>query len=204
MGFLDILKTLGKDALNIGTGGISGAVTDLFGAGGAAAGGYAKDAASNRDAQYAGQLDLAKLLAQRDQNQAQLNLNADNSYTSNQIARQQEGDASAQNAWRRLLSAQHTLSPSAMPNITPYAMARRQPTDAETQGANALTSEVMQRLQGGNPITPVTRTDVTLGYDPMSTVDPNLLKAGTGERLSNILGPALAFLGRPKKDKEAA
>lgn len=204
MGLGSIFKGIGKGLLNVGTGGISGAIGDLLGAGGAGIAGASASAANNRGNQFEGQIGLAKLLADRDQAQQQLNLNADNSFTSNAIARQKSGDDSAQNAWRKLLSAQHTLSPGMAPqNAGPYNMAQRMPTDAERTGAEALSGEVMGRLQGGNPIAPVERTNVNLGYDPLSTIEPNLLKAGTGEKLGGWLAPILTYLGQ-QKNKEAS
>ena len=184
----------------------AGSIPGALGAGGAAIGAASKSAAENRDAKLSGQLDLAKLLMENEQakagigrDQAQLNLGADNNYVANQIARQQSGDASAQNAWKRLLSAQHTLSPNLAPNVSKYDAPARMPTDAEKQGANALTAEVMGRLQGGNPIAPVTRTDVTLPpwtYDPSKSVDPSLLNPGTGEKVGGWLSPILGYLGQ--------
>lgn len=166
---------------------------DPFKAAGAGLAAGSNAAANNRGNQYAGQLDLAQLLSGNANNQANLNLNADNSYNTNQIARQTSGDASAQNAWRRLQSAQHALSPSVMPSVSPYTVARTPPTAATQDGANALTQEVMARLQGGNPIAPVNRTDVSIG-NPTAGVDPNLLKAGKGEKTTGILGAILSAL----------
>lgn len=128
--------------------------------------------ANNRGEKFAGQLDLQQLLMQRDQQNFQ-----------NSIAREQEGRTGASDAWRKLLSAQHTLSPAAMPNITPYAAAQRMPTDAERAGADALTQEVLKRLQGGNPIGPFQQS-------PM-TVDPKLLNPGLFERIAGYAAPAL-------------
>lgn len=198
-----IFGKIGKGALNIGTGGLSGTLGDIFGAGGAGLGGYASDSAKNRDAQFSGQMDLAKLLNDREMERQRLGANADNDYTSNQIARSQEGRASLQDAWRKLQSAQHVTNPGARPQLAgPYNVAPRQASGAEQQGADAMTQEVMARLQGGNPIAPVDKRSVNLGYDPMSTVDPKLLKTPGGERLSGILGPLFSFLGRPKPQQD--
>lgn len=186
------------------TGGASlAALGPILGAGGAALGGFASDSAKNRDAQFSGQMDLATLLNQREMQRQQLTAGADNDYTSNQIARSQEGRASGQDAWRKLLASQHTLDPGARPQLAgPYNVAPRQANPIERQGADAMANEVMQRLQGGNPIAEVTKRPVNLQYDPMSTVDPALLKTPGGENLSNILGPLFSFLGKPKP-KEA-
>jgi len=167
----------------------------ILGAGGAAVGSMANAAAQNRGAAFGGQLDLATLLAQRDMGLQQLRAGADNDYTSNQIARENSGMATQNNAWANLLKAQRVLNPVAMPNVSPYQSAQRQATDAEKQGANALTAEVMARLQGGNPVAAIEKRDPKFDYDPMKTIDPRLLKPGTGEKIGGILAPILASIG---------
>jgi hypothetical protein len=83
-----------------------------------------------------------------------------------------------------------------MPNVAgPYAMAQRQPTAMERQGGEALSAEVLARLQGGNPMEAVTRRDPGLEYDPTAQVDLNLLNAGRGEKVSGWLGALLGGLG---------
>lgn len=161
-------------------------------------GGIASGQAQNRGNKLSGQYDIAALLNQREMQRQQLLAGADNDYTANQLGRSQEGRASGQDAWRKLLSAQHTMSPGARPQLAgPYNVAPRQATAAEGQGADALTQEVMARLQGGNPIAPVTKRPVDLAYDPMSTIDPTLLDPSKSEKwmgyLSSILGGASAY-----------
>jgi hypothetical protein len=192
MGLGGIFKGIGKGLLNVATGGISGTIADLLGAGGSAAGAMSHGAAQNRDAQFSGQMDLASLLMQRDAELQRLRAGADNDYTSNQIARENSGMATRGDAWHKLLSAQHTLSPAQMPNVSPYAAPQRQATGAEQQGANALTSEVMARLEGGNPIAGIERRNPTL--DPVG-VDPKLLRPGGIERFGGILSPILSGIG---------
>lgn len=178
------------------TGGASlSALPAILGAGGAAVGAMSNAAAQNRGAAFGGQLDLASILAQRDAQLQNLRAQADNDYTANQIARENSGMATRDDAWRKLLSAQHTISPAAMPNVSPYAMAQRQPTGAERQGADALTAEVLARLQGGNQVAPVERRNPAFDYDPMSTINPGLLKPGGLERLGGVLAPVLAAGG---------
>lgn len=191
MGLGSILGKIGKGVLNVATGGISGSLADILGAGGAAAGSMANAAASNRDAQYSGQMDLAQILAQRDIELQRLRAQSDNDFTSNQIARETSGAATRGDAWRKLLSAQHTANPSALPMVSKYQAPQRMPSDAEKQGADALSSEVLARLQGGNPIAPVEKRTPGFDYDPMSTIDPRLLKPGTGEKIGGILAPIL-------------
>ena len=72
-------------------------------------------------------------------------------------------------------------------NAGPYSVAPRQATETERGGAEALTREVMARLQGGNPIAAPTER-------PM-TVDPRLLKAGRAEKTLGWLAPALSLAG---------
>lgn len=151
------------------------ALPSILGIAGAGLAGASQGAASNRGNKFEGQLGLQSLLMQRDQQNFQ-----------NSIAREQEGRAGATDAWRKLLSAQHTLSPAAMPNITPYAAAQRMPTDAERTGADALTAEVLKRLQGGNPIAPFQQSP--------NGVDPSLLDPGLFERIAGYASPVLTGL----------
>lgn len=197
MGLGSILGKIGNIGLDFGASLIPGGSVAKnllkagLGAAGSAVGSMANASAQNRDAQFSGQMDLATMLAQRDAQLQQLRASADNDYTSNQIARETSGTQTRGDAWHKLLSAQHTLSPSAMPNVSPYAAPQRQPTGAEQQGAGAMTDEVMARLQGGNPIAAVERRTPAFDYDPMKTIDPRLLKPGTGEKIGGILAPIL-------------
>ena len=139
-------------------------------------GAIAQGKATNRGEEFAGQTDLARLLLERDaqfQNQS--------------IAREQEGSRSGMDAWRRLLMAQRTLSPGPRPQLSPYSIAPRQATAAERQGATAMSSEVLQRLLGGNPIPVPQRTD--LG------VNPSLLRPGRMERILGYAAPAATIAG---------
>jgi hypothetical protein len=165
-------------------GGIAGApftggaslIPSLIGAGGAALGAISQGKAQNRGAEFGGQMDLEQLLMARDQQQF-----------GNSLAREQEGRAGSSDAWRKLLAAQRVASPGARPQLSPYSMAPRQSTGAELQGADALTQEVLARLQGGNPIAaPVQR--------PMA-VDPELLKAGWLEKLAGYGGAGMSAYG---------
>ncbi len=200
MGWASILGKLGAVGAGIAapfTGGTSlAALGPLLGAGGAALGAFSGGQAQNRDAQFSGQLDLAQLLNKREMDRQGLLASADNDYTANQIGRETSGMQTRNDAWRKLLSAQHTLSPGAQPQLAgPYNIAPRQATGAETQGADALTQEVMARLQGGNPIAPVTKRPVDLAYDPLSTIDPKLLKSGLLEKILGIGGAGLSAYG---------
>ncbi len=148
----------------------------VLGAGGAAAGAIADSKANNRGAQYSGQLDLEKLLMARDQQ-----------FQNQQIQREQEGRAGTTDAYRKLLSAQHIGTPSAQPHLSPYSVAPRQATAPELQGADALTQQVLARLQGGNPIPEVAQRPLA--------VDPKLLQAGGGEQTAGWLSAILSGLG---------
>jgi len=160
---------LGKALLNIGTGGISGAI-------GAGLGGLSQGQAQNRGNKFEGQLALQNLLMQRDQQGFQ-----------NSLMREQEGRTGTSDAWRKLLSAQHMLNPAQMPSLSPYALPQRQASDAERTGADALTQQVLARLQGGNPIP-------SFQQSPM-TVDPKLLDPGIFERIAGYASPALSLYG---------
>lgn len=185
MGFLDVLKGIGNIGLNIGASFIPGgsiakdAIKAGIGAAGSTLGAINKGQASNRDAQFAGQMDLERLLAERDRD-----------YWNQTLQREQEGRASGSDAWRKLLAAQHTLSPGAHPSLSPYSVAPRQATDVERQGADAMTQEVMARLTGGNQLAMPTRRALA--------VDPKLLQPGKLEQISGYLSPALNFLGQYK------
>lgn len=172
------LKGLGKVAGGLlGIGGGDGIDYDrLAGMLGQGLGTFSQGQAQNRDAEFSGRLDLERLLMDRDRD-----------YTTQQVVREQEGRAGGQDAWRRLLSAQRVLNPAQRPNVTPYAAPQRQFTDAERQGAEAMTQEVMARLQGGNPIAPITQRP--------STVDPGLLKPSGAERAMGWLAPFLTAAG---------
>ena len=160
-----------------GGGGLGSWLTsDRLRAAGQGLGAIAQGKAINRGEEFAGQTDLARLLLERDaqfQNQS--------------IAREQEGSRSGMDAWRRLLMAQRTLSPGPRPQLSPYSIAPRQATGAERQGATAMSSEVLQRLLGGNPIPVPQRTD--LG------VDPRLLRPGRMERILGYAAPAATIAG---------
>jgi hypothetical protein len=161
-------------------GGSLAALPAILGAGGAALGAISQGKAQNRGAEFGGQLDLERLLMERD---AQ--------FFNQNIAREQEGRAGASDAWRKLLSAQHTISPTPRPNVSPYSAAPRQATGAEMQGADALTQEVLARLTGGNPIAAPTQR-------PLS-VDPKLLKSGWLEKLAGYGGAGLSAYGALSK-----
>lgn len=158
---------LGKALLNVGTGGIAGAV-------GAGLGAISQGSAQNRGTKLGAQMDLERLLMDRDQQ-----------YFNNTVTREQAGQASASDAWRKLLAAQHVLSPGARPNVTPYGVAPRQATGAELTGADALTQEVLARLTGGNPIAAPTMRPIQ--------VDPKLMNAGWLEKLTGYASAPLLF-----------
>lgn len=174
-------------ALGKGLGIVGGAVAAPFtggaslipmiaGAAGAGLGALSQAKAQNRGEQFGGQLSLEQLLMQRDQQNFQ-----------NQIAREQEGRAGASDAWKKLLSAQHVISPNLPPTLSPYSQAPRQATGAEMQGADALTQQVLARLQGGNPIGPFQQ------HAPV--VDPKLLTPGLFERIAGYASPVLGAYG---------
>lgn|SRR5574341_1864314 len=163
------------------TGGTSLAwLPGVLGAAGAGLGAISQGKAQNRDAQYAGQMDLEQLLMQRDRD-----------YWNQLLSREQEGRAGQSDAWRKLMSAQRVMSPGARPQLSPYSVAPRQATDMEREGANALSQEVLARLMGGNPIPMPERR--------AHAIDPRLLKAGGMERVSGYLSPILSYLGQPRQ-----
>lgn len=195
MGFWSTLGKIGGAAGSIAaipfSGGLSmAALPGILGAGGAALGAIGQSQAQNRDAKLGAQSDLEQLLLQR----AQIDAQSDRDYFDQGIRREQEGRASGTDAYRKLLAAQRTLSPGERPNVSPYAAPRRQPTDMERQGADAMTAEVMARLQGGNPIqAPTLRAPL-----PPSAMDPRLMQPGKLESISGWLAPILGAAGQIK------
>lgn len=186
MGLKDIVKRLFSNP------------RDVAGTLGAGLGAQSQASATNRGQQFTGQLDMARLLSERDIMQAKLRADADNDFVNNTLAREKDGRAGREDAWRKLLSAQRVTNPDPGPgtSLTPYAVARRQPTHAETTGATALSEDVRNRLITGNPLPEVTRRGSGLTYDPLSTLDPRLLQAGAGERASGWLGATLSAYER--------
>jgi len=193
-GWLKTIGKIGSVAAAPFTGGASVAglsVIDALGGAGKALQASSQASASNRGTKFEGQLDYARLLAERDAENARLKAQADNDFVDNTIKREVEGRAGRQDAWRKLLSAQNLMNPAEMPNVSPYAAAQRKPTDMERQGADALSAEVLARLQGGNPMEDIRRRDPGLEFDPTALVDPRLLDASKGEKRKGWLGALL-------------
>jgi hypothetical protein len=71
------------------------------------------------------------------------------------IAREKEGRAGQTDAYRKPPERAARPDPAAHTSLSPYSVAPRMPTGAETSGADALTQQVLARLQNGNPIAPV-------------------------------------------------
>lgn len=154
-----------------------------LGAGGAALGAASQGSAQNRDAKFSGQMDLEKLLMERDQQSQNM-----------RISREQEGRASGTDAWRKLLASERILgnaSGSSRPSLSPYSMAPRAASSSELQGASAMRDEVLARLTGGNQIPMPTERPLA--------VDPKLLDAGGGEKTAGWLGALLQSLGQMRQ-----
>lgn len=147
-------------------------VSAALNAGGAVLSGISSAKAKNRGAKFEGQTTLEQLMLEREKQ-----------LQSQQIARETEGRASASDAWRKLLATSRTLNPGARPQLSPYSVAPRQASEAETTGASALQQEVMARLQGGNPIPTVTQHDLE--------VDRRLLDPSKSERWLGYIGAGL-------------
>jgi len=120
VGFLDVLKGIGKVGLGFATGGPVGAI-------GAGLGAISQGQAHNRGEKFGGQLDMERAL----------------------IERELMNNQSRKGAWQGLLSAQHTINPGPRPQLSRYSVAPRQAGAAELSGADALTREVSARLQRG-------------------------------------------------------
>jgi hypothetical protein len=175
MGFWGTLGKIGLGAAGIAaapfTGG-SSLLPTILGAAGAGLGAAAQGSAQNRGAKLGAQMDLESLLMAREANTQNM-----------QVAREQEGRASGNDAWKRLLLAQRTSNPGPRPQLSPYSVKPRQASAQELEGADAMTREVMARLTGGNPIPQVTERPLE--------VDRGLMDAGTWERIAGIASPIL-------------
>jgi len=168
--------------------GFLGRNSDLLGGAGQALGVYSQGQANNRRDEYGAQYGQAQLGLQRERLESQ----RDSDYQSQSIAREQEGRASGTDAWRKLLSAQHTLSPGARPQLSPYSVAPRVATEAERTGASAMSEEVMKRIQSGNQAPAVTRRP---GLPTDMGLDPTLLRPSVMERTTGWLSPILQGVG---------
>jgi len=169
-------------------------VPAALGAAGAGLGAMSQSQASNRGNKFAGQSDLAQQMMMRDLGQGNLEGQADRDFHSQSLSREQDGRAGRQDAWRKLQSAERTLSPGAQPQLSTYSIAPREATANERSGAGALSAEVLARLQGGNPLPDVTRRDVSV-RDPNDSVDRRLLDASGSERAMGGLSALLGGLG---------
>lgn len=156
--------------------GALGGVKGIAGAAGRGLGAFAQGQANNRGQEFGGQLDLERLLMERD-----------NQSFNQRIQREQEGRAGESDAWRKLLATQYAQGGrQALPNVSPYATPQRD-LGGLGAGSDALMQQVMARLKGGNPIAPV--------VDRAPQVDPRLLKPGWGERIAGYASPALTLFG---------
>jgi hypothetical protein len=143
---------------------------------GGALGAISQGQAHNRGEKLGGQMDLERLLMERD-----------GQYFDQRMSREAEGRAGMSDAWRKLLMAERVGTPGDRPQLSPYSVKPRQATEAELYGADGMKNEVMKRLINGNPIAPVTER-------PME-VDRNLLNPGKMERILGYLSPILGAAG---------
>jgi hypothetical protein len=150
--------------------------SDILGAFGAGSGAYSQGQAQNRGTQLDAQMEMERLLQDRERQAF-----------NEQILAERSNRESGQDAWRRLIAAQHMKSPGPQPMLTPYSVAPRARTGAELQGADAMTQEVMKRLQGGGTITP------TPSRAP--NIDMGLTKPGIMEKILGIGAPVGTYLG---------
>ena len=167
MGFWSTVGKIAKVAAPVVaapfTGGAS--LAALPGVIGAGLGEISQSTAHNRGEKFGGQLDLERALIERE-------------FMNNQ---------SRKSAWSGLKSAQHTINPGARPQLSPYSVAPRQSTGAELQGADALTQEVMARLQGGPGRT---------------NVDTSLLDPGIWERITGYGSAGLSGLNALRQSQQ--
>lgn len=183
MSFWSALKNIGSAAAPLANviPGVGPVLGGILGAAGAGLGAMGQSQAQNRGAKLTAQGDMERLLLEREQQLQQ-----------QQIARQQSGQSSGSDAWRKLMSAEHIGTPGARPqNAGAYNVAPRQATEAQLYGADLLKREAMKRLEGGNPIPEVTQHQMAM--------DPKLMNAGGLEKFAGVAGAGLSFLGRPQQ-----
>src|SRR5688572_5820422 len=170
MGFMDVLKGVGKAGLGFLAGGPVGAI-------GAGIGAISQGKAQNRGEKLGGQFDLEQILMARDRDLLQ-----------RQMSREEEGRASGNDAWKRMLAAQRVKHPGPRPQLAgKYSTPSRVSTPTEMQGADAMTAEVMARLQGGNPIPQQGMRELA--------IDPKLMDPGLMERLLGYGAAGLSAWG---------
>lgn len=182
MGIWSTLGKLGAIGAAPFTGGASLSALPAIDAIGAGLGAASQGMASNRGAQFQGQMELDRLLMDRDQQ-----------LFGNQLAAAQEGRTSASDALAKLFATGRVLNPGARPQLSPYSVAPRMASDAERQGASALQAEVLARLQGGNPISAPEQRPLN--------VDPKLLKSGLLERIFGIAGAGATVYGAASRPR---
>jgi len=152
-------------------------------AGGTIAGGLASGRASNRGTAAALSVDQQRLALEGDQ--TRINQQAEN--------RTERGDA-----WKKLLNADYTLNskghtPATLTSqftgtraLPSFGIARTGgPSEAVTQGATGLQSEVLKRLTSGSQLPGVTATPDLSQY----------AKPGIWERILGIAAPVATGLG---------
>lgn len=189
MGFWSTLGKIGLGAAGAAAAPFTGGASLMatlgsagLGAAGAASGAFSQSQANNRGEKYGGQIDLERLLMERERNNQTMRIN-----------REQEGRASSSDAFRKLLASTHLLSPGSRPQLSPYSVKPRAVTTEEMRGSGAMIDDSLRRLEGGNPIPQVTDRPVN--------VDPNLLNAGWLEQITGVASPALGIWSQYLKSK---
>lgn len=173
-----------------GNSGGAGTARDILGGAGGAAASIAQTQAANRANQLYAQYLRAGLGTQREQEET----TRDKNFWDQQVQRESEGRASGTDAWNKLLATQHTLSPGPRPQLSPYSVKPREATDTERSGAQALSAEVMRRLEGGNPLPmPTRRADIS----PDVGMDMDLASAGGVEQTLGWLAPIFGAFRPP-------
>lgn len=188
MGLWSTIGKIGAIGAAPFTGGASLAALPAIGAAGEMLGGFAQGQASNRGNEYSGQLDLARLIMERERMRGE----AENDYFNQSLSRAQDNRAGRSSAFRSLLAAARLKSPGPRPQLSPYSIAPRTPTGDEVAGADALSAEVLARLQNGSPLPEVTRREIA---DPLEGVDAGLLRPGRMERILGVASPVLTAIG---------
>jgi hypothetical protein len=197
MGLWSTLAKIGGIAAAPFTGGASLALPAVLEAGGSMLSAGANASASNRGAQIEAAIEQERLRQQQQRD-----------YRDALVQREQEGRASATDAFKKMQQATYlihrgdynpaTVTSQGQPmQLASFGFGPRASTETELTGSHALRNEVMQRLQGGNQIPEVQAPT------PF-TIDPKLLKGSIWEKLAGIAGPALATYGAAtNKDRKS-
>ncbi len=168
---------------------LKGNIPALLQTGGTVLAGAGAASAANRD---------AKLSATMDQN-AQ-NIQAQNAFQNQLLARSAENRAGQSDAWKKLQQSSYVKNwkPSGT-SFSPYTRSLVAPSEDVRAGADALMGQTRDSLMsgryndGGAPL--------AMPTNMQGTVDPSLVNPSMWEKIFNVAGPGMDVLGSLTKKK---